>query len=192
MPASFTEVSVGFQLWINLKSEFKLCDPQYQEIKKQQIPEVDIQNGKVRVIAGQTLDKQGPIYARTPTLYLDIDLQKDGKHEVRVPAKWNSFCFFYEGDGEAQQKEIKQYQMVIFQQSDQDEYVEVSSQTPCKLIFLAGEPIDEPIVRQGPFVMNTQEELEKAFEDCRLGINGFDGIKNWVSKISQLPYQKAN
>jgi len=89
MPASAEEYSVGFQLWINLAEKDKFCDPQYQEIKKDKIPVASQEGVTVKVIAGESLGQKGPIYARTPALYLDVEMDRNSKFEQNIPKGWN-------------------------------------------------------------------------------------------------------
>lgn len=79
MPGSFDELSVGFQLWINLEAKNKLCDPQYQEFRKNELPEAMSQDKgiSVKVIAGEALGVKGPVYTRTPAYYLDVKMKEN-------------------------------------------------------------------------------------------------------------------
>ena len=99
MPGSFEIDSLGFQLWINLDSKNKFCEPGYQEYLAKNIPEhTDHQGMKARVIAGDVLGVKGPIVARTPTYFIDFEFSKKGAvyyHEI--PAEWNSMIVCYKG-----------------------------------------------------------------------------------------------
>jgi len=107
MPGSFEEESVGFQLWINLSSKDKFCDPEYQEISRDKVPIAKSENVVVKVIAGESLGMKGPIYARTPALYLDVEMGHNATFEQIIPKGWNSFSYVFKGEalfGENQTK----------------------------------------------------------------------------------------
>ena len=107
IPASKTEPSVGFQLWINLRKEDKMIEPVYQEIKKDKIPLVDKwddEGVKAKVIAGESFDVKGPIYTRTPAEYIDFQLKEGAVYRHTIPAKWNFLVYVFEGSFEITQE----------------------------------------------------------------------------------------
>jgi redox-sensitive bicupin YhaK (pirin superfamily) len=97
MPGSFEEESYGFQLWINLRKELKMIQPQYQEYKSNQLQIIELEKSTVKIISGEWKGKKGPILARTPTYYFDISLKEDGDFDIPIPKKWNTLVFVYEG-----------------------------------------------------------------------------------------------
>ncbi|CAD8088866.1 unnamed protein product [Paramecium sonneborni] len=187
MPGSWDELTSGFQLWINLQAKFKMVEPQYQEIKKELIPEAKQNGVLVRVIAGEALGVKGPIYTRTPAFFLDVKLNENSEFLQKIPLKWNSICYIYEGQGLFDGQNANQHQVVHLDINDKQEVLKVKTgQQKCHFIIIAGEPIDEPFVQHGPFVMNTKEEIQQAFQDYYDQKNGFEGAHSWKSKIQNL------
>jgi redox-sensitive bicupin YhaK (pirin superfamily) len=149
----------GFQLWVNLPAHLKMTDPEYQDIPADRIPVVPIEGGSVRVISGIFREIEGPARARIGMLYLDIQLQ--AKSQLVVPAsdEWNLFVYPY-GEGK---RELWVY--------DRKGEVSLSGgEKGMNFLLIAGEPLNEPVARAGPFVMNTREEVAKAFQDYQDGI----------------------
>jgi redox-sensitive bicupin YhaK (pirin superfamily) len=97
MPGSTEQDSVGFQLWLNLKSKDKMQEPQYQEYTKDQIPVFEKDGTKVKIICGEWEGHSGPIKYHTPSYYMDIKLPKDGKFQIPIKKLWNSIIYVYEG-----------------------------------------------------------------------------------------------
>ncbi|KAF8414206.1 hypothetical protein HHK36_002206 [Tetracentron sinense] len=98
MPAS-QGIQKGLQLWINLSSKYKMMEPKYQELLRNDVAEVVKEGIKVRVIAGEALGTQSPIYTRTPTMYLDFTLEPGTHLQQPIPPTWNSFIYVLEGEG---------------------------------------------------------------------------------------------
>lgn len=97
MPASKEELSIGFQLWINLKSDKKMTAPSYQKHTADKIPSVKKDEAEVKVICGSWGGVKGPIEDRTPSYYFDVKLNSKGSFSIPTPAKWNVIIFVFEG-----------------------------------------------------------------------------------------------
>lgn len=191
MPGSSEELSIGFQLWINLQAKHKMCEPQYQEFRKDLIPEAKQKGVLVKVIAGEAYGVKGPIYTRTPAFYMDVQVEPDSQFDIDIPLKWNGLAFVYEGEGEFCGKAAKKHQSVLLDLKDPEQRLQVKTgKGACKFMLMAGEPIDEPIVQHGPFVMNSEEEIRQTFRDYQEGKNGFEGVHQWQSKIRELSKRK--
>jgi redox-sensitive bicupin YhaK (pirin superfamily) len=168
----------GFQIWVNLPKRDKMMNPRYQDIPKERIPEAKTEDGKVkvRVIAGESLGVKAVIDTRTPIMFLHFTLQPGGKVIQTVPREYNAMAYLINGKGEfgPDQTEAGESQTVMFA-PDADEVtfeVSESATAPMDLLLLAGVPLNEPVVRYGPFVMNTEEEIYQAVEDYRNGKMG--------------------
>ncbi len=166
----------GFQLWVNLPRRDKMTPPRYQELKAAEIPvaENSTHDVKVCVIAGESLGIRGPIESRTPILYLHLTLAPGATHRQAVPEEFNAFAYvirgeaLFEGTSEPQGDD----RLVLFAHDGDEVGMSNVSQRPVELLLIAGQPIGEPVARYGPFVMNTRDELVKAFEDFRSGKMG--------------------
>ncbi|XP_041115047.1 pirin isoform X2 [Polyodon spathula] len=185
MPVS-DEPVCGLQLWVNLRSSEKMVAPQYQELKSKEIPKPSKGGVTVAVISGEALGVKSKVYTRTPTMYLDFKLEKGAKHVQPVPIGWTAFVYTLSGcvhvGPDSDQRQIEPHHTVVF---DDGEGIQVENKDAevAHFVIIAGEPIKEPVVQHGPFVMNTEEEITQAINDFRSGTNGFERAKIWRSKI---------
>lgn len=165
----------GFQLWVNLPKKDKMIPPRYQDTPSAKIPVAQTPDGKVRVkvIAGESLGQKAVIQTRTPILYLHATLQPGGKLEQPVSADYNVFAFVFSGEAEfsANSQGARENQAVLFK-SDGD-WVRMSVPTDAasaaEILLIGGIPLNEPVARYGPFVMNTETEIAEAIYDFRTG-----------------------
>jgi len=168
----------GFQIWVNLPKRDKMMSPRYQEIPAERIPvaRTEDQLVKVRVIAGESLGARALIETRTPIIYLHLTLKPGGKICQPVPAAYNAFAYVIDGVGlfGEERERAGDGQMVMFAQDEDSVLIEnpEDSDSDLDLLLLAGVPLNESVVRYGPFVMNTEAEIYKAVEDYRNGRMG--------------------
>ena len=166
MPEQTEGLVRGFQLWFNLPKEKKMIEPAYHDIQSDQIPVVEFEGGRVKVISGTFQGTTGPGRPHTGMMYLDIHL--DSKQDITVPIAndWNGFVYVYEGSISANIGVPKGHLAVL---DTKDDFLCSSSVENTRLILVAGEPLNEPVARGGPFVMNTKGEVLQAFEDYQSG-----------------------
>jgi len=160
------------QLWVNLPAKLKMTKPGYQAILDKQIPMIDLKDGsgQARIIAGELDGHQGPARTFTPMHVIDLKLRK-GSTSLPVPEGWNASLVVLKGAIEAGEGVVaKDAQMLMFSNQGQDIQVNVLEDSIA--LLLGGEPIDEPIVGYGPFVMNTKEEIAQAMQDFNSGSFG--------------------
>ncbi|XP_066512367.1 pirin-like isoform X1 [Hoplias malabaricus] len=176
----------GLQLWVNLRKADKMVEPQYQELKNQQIPKPSKDGVTVTIISGESLGVKSKVYTRTPTIYLDFRLKQGSKYVQPVPSGWTAFIYTLSGSvhtgPDEDLKKIEPHYTVVFDDGDCVR-MENKESEEAHLVLIAGEPINEPVVQHGPFVMTTEEEIEQTFRDYRTGTNGFERAKHWQSKI---------
>ncbi len=178
MPEQEEGVMEGFQLWLNLPSQNKLCAPGYRDIQSEDIPEVTTGNGVlVRVIAGASHGVEGAVQREhTHPVYLDVQFPStnDTVFEQTLPATHNAFVYVYRGSLEVvhgdQTTTVPVQRMAVL--SNQGDGVVLRAQANTRAILIAGQPLGEPIAQYGPFVMNTREELVQAVDDFRAGLMG--------------------
>jgi len=163
----------GFQLWVNLPAREKMTAPRYQEFAPEHIPVVAPAPGvTVKVIAGAVAGTAGPIVQpATEPLYLDIALQPGTAWTYDLPAGHHAFAYVFEGAAQVGEgssvRSVVQQQLAIL---DGGERLQLqASTTGARLILVAGRPLREPVMRHGPFVMNTRQELMQAFVDFQEG-----------------------
>jgi quercetin 2,3-dioxygenase len=162
----------GFQLWVNLPARDKLTAPRYQDIQGENVPEVSLgDHARARVIAGTLAGVEGPVRGvATEPVYFDVHLDRGGSASLPVPAGHNAFVYVYQGsiviEGKAPVPVLRS-EIALLSHGDR---VDVRAESDAaRFIFVAGRPLNEPIARYGPFVMNTREEIYQAFEDYRTG-----------------------
>jgi len=178
MPEQEEGVMEGFQLWLNLPSNQKLCSPGYQDIQSDNIPELDLPSGvKVRIISGEVCGVRGAVCRPadlfpTQTLYLDIHFTKNTTFQQALNPEHNAFIFVYRGNvkvvSEHQETSVDLHRMAILH--NEGNGVEISASSGSQLLLISGNPLNEPIAQYGPFVMNTREELMQAVDDFKAGL----------------------
>jgi redox-sensitive bicupin YhaK (pirin superfamily) len=172
MPDSVEGIMMGFQLWANLPSREKMMHPRYRDIKEADIPEVITKSGaRVKVICGELEGTIGPVREIvTEPEYLDVTLPPATEFRHRVKRGHTVFAYIFEGQGffaEDTDNIIQSDHLVIFE--DGDEVVVSSSDCHMRFLLISGKPIGEPIAWYGPIVMNTQDELNQAFQEYNDG-----------------------
>jgi len=161
------------QLWLNLPSFMKMCEPHYLDIDQKDIPITHGFDGsKVRVIAGNFKGQIGPIKDMTTTpTFLDVFLPPNTSFSSTIPAGQTVFVYIYHGSGYFGPKDCKKeiFESELGEYSSEEFQTQVdivsSSQFGLKFLLSGSASINEPMVRQGPFVLNTEEELDQALED---------------------------
>src|SRR5205085_3625052 len=168
----------GFQLWVNLPRQNKMMQPRYQDIPAARIRTAQTQDGlvTVRVIAGEALGARAVVETVTPIMYLHFTIRPGGQVLQSVPQGYNAFAYIVDGAGlfGADVERAAQGQMVMFSQDGDEVLIEnpADAGAPLELLLIAGVPLNEPVARYGPFVMNTEEEIYQAVEDFRSGRMG--------------------
>jgi len=193
MPGSWEQEAIGFQLWINLAAKDKFCEPGYQEIPKDKVLTAEKDGATVKVIAGEALGVKGPIFARTPALYLDVHLKPNSTFEQVIPKGWNGFSYVFKGTafyGE-NKKEAKTNSCVVLKKDDNEVLLIETKDEEAQLIIIAGLPLNEPVVAYGPFVLNDNKQLFQTFDDYQAGLNGFEAAPGWKSEIRKLSKSKS-
>lgn len=157
------------QLWVNLPSHAKMSDPRYQELTATNIAEVKLANeaGLVRVIAGEFEHIQGAAKTFSPMNVLDVRLNTDAKQTFSFNPQWNSMIFVLSGSIKIDGQDYAPMQTLYINQTATE--VTIQANASSKLLILSGEPLNEPIAAHGPFVMNTNEEIQQAFYDFQHG-----------------------
>lgn len=162
------------QLWVNLPAKDKKSNPKYQAIKNQDIPRYNLSNnaGVIEVIAGEYQDTIGSASTFTPVHLFNAKLKKDGKANFSFPSHYNTALLVLEGNIIVNGEEKITTNHFALMANDGENF-EIEATDDALVLVLSGEPINEPIAAQGPFVMNTREELIQAFNDFNLGKFGY-------------------
>jgi quercetin 2,3-dioxygenase len=175
MPQVSPEGIAGFQLWVNLPAKLKMTKPRYQDIRSGEIPEIKKDNGaRIRVITGTVDGVSGPVtgIAANP-IYLDVFVPARASLVQPIHRGHTAFAYVFEGEAKFAGDEkddgtmISHPRLVVLGDGD---YVKViTGATPVRFLLVSGKPLHEPIARYGPFVMNTEEEIEQTLEELRQG-----------------------
>lgn len=171
MPQQKDGLLWGFQLWVNLPANRKMCEPHYQDIPPEAAPVLDNGFGlTIRVLAGKSADVTGPVKGiSVDPLFLDVSVPAGSAFAHEVAAHHQGFVYVFEGAAVFGKtaKPLTAGQLGVL--GDGRELKIKTEDRPVRFILLAGKPLNEPIVKGGPFVMNTREQLLQAFEDYRSG-----------------------
>ena len=173
MPQPNPDEMIGFQLWVNLPAKLKMTEPRYQNIASDQIPEITRNDGvKIRLIAGEVDGVRGPVteISADPT-YLDVSVPANTSFTHTVEMGHTVFVYVFEGEGKFGEKRdatvISCPRLIVLGNGG---FIEAhSTDHHVRFLMVSGKPLNEPIARYGPFVMNTQEEIQQALEDLRNG-----------------------
>jgi len=161
------------QLWVNLPASKKMSEPRYQPLLDREFPRLRLGAAEARLVAGNLGGELGPARTHTPITTFDLRFHEDGTSELDLPAGWTTLVFPLEGDVTAgpNREPIASRHFGVFDRDD-DGAVQLHASKGASVLVLAGEPIDEPVVAYGPFVMNTREEIGQAFRDYQSGKMG--------------------
>ena len=158
------------QLWVNLPAKHKMTQPDYQAIGDAQIPQASLpgDTGTVRVIAGQYGEARGPARTFSPMQVWDLSLKAGSLTELPAAEGWNTALVVLHGNVRINgQHAAHEGQLVVLDAKGADLAIEAS--TDASVLLLSGEPINEPVVGHGPFVMNSHEEIAQAIADFNSG-----------------------
>ncbi len=171
MPEQEEGLMEGFQLWLNLPAKDKMCAPWYRDIPSAALPEYEKGGVKVRVIAGNSNGVAGAVQREgTLPLYLDIHLAPGALFEQALPDLHNAFFYVYRGKLQSGGIEVPAGRMAIMANDAGSDGLRLQAlDEPTRVILVAGRPLHEPIAQYGPFVMNTQAELQQAVRDFQNG-----------------------
>ena len=158
------------QLWINLPAAHKMTAPSYQEIKSDSIPVLKEGRSQVRVIAGKYKDLQGPAKTFSPLSLLHISIPEGEEVTIEVEKGFNASYYLTKGETIIDDYEVPAQHLVWL--SDEGTNITVKAIRDSELLFMAGEPINEPLVSYGPFVMNSKTEIIQAIHDYENGLMG--------------------
>ena len=164
----------GLQLWVNLPKRDKMMTPRYQEVPAEKIPEAKSPDGRVavRVIAGESLGAHAVIDTRIPIQYLHFRIEPGASVTQPVLRGYNAFAYVLEGEAVFGEMKAGPHRMIMFNADGDSVTLQAGNGGPLDVLLLAGSPLNEPVARWGPFVMNTKAEIMEAIEDYRNGRMG--------------------
>lgn len=170
MPEQTEGLLSGFQLWVNLPSDAKMTEPKYQENTAAEIPTEIHANGiKLKVIAGTTAKGTVGIIENNYVQpnYWDVSMPQNSSLTEKIDSAHNAFIFVYQGQIQlADQQELKAGFLAVLSSGEQ---LMIKADQDSQFIVVSGLPLNEPIERAGPFVMNSREQIQQAFQDYQAG-----------------------
>jgi len=181
----------GLQLWVDLPKEFKMVEPSYQELGPDQIP-IAYPEGpegpvKVKVISGKSHGVESPVRPLGGCWYFHVIFNnKDTKIFQEIPKGWTSFVYLLKGSVSLGSDTLpnEAFHTLVLSANDNETGVSLTAaEDDTELILVAGEPLDQPVVQYGPFVMTSREEIQKTLVDYQTGKNGFEKAHTWKSVI---------
>ncbi len=167
------------QLWVNLPAKDKPTPPKYQDLRDDQFPRVELAGsaGTVRVIAGQFGDVRGAASTFSPINVWDLQLNANASVSLKVPVGHTTVLIAQAGSLTVNESHLKAVELALFDRGGDSITIEAASQS--RVLILTGEPLGEPVVGQGPFVMNSREEIHEAIRDYQAGKMG--SLEDWKS-----------
>lgn len=171
IPQQESGVMEGFQLWLNLPARDKLCAPWYRDFAAAELPRFVTDTGvAVTIIAGETHGVSGAVTrAATMPLYLDIHLPAGVRFDQALPPGYNAFLYVYRGEIAVAGSVVPAQRMAILANDPGTDGVVIEADLEARVLLVAGQPLKEPIVQYGPFVMNSEQEVYQALADYREG-----------------------
>ena len=162
------ERMLGLQLWLNLPAKDKMTEPKYRDITAAMVPKVEESHAIVRVISGVFKGVAGAIQGDyVKTLMLDAEIKSGGSLDVEVPLEDTLFFYVVSGSGNLEGESLTAKSAVLTSRGDT--LTLLAGEEGMRVILFSGAPLNEPVAWGGPIVMNTREELEKAFDEIRDG-----------------------
>lgn len=157
------------QLWVNLPAKFKMTKPRYRGLQQNNIPEIALDDGKVkaRVVSGKFEDSTGAFETLTPVSLSTLHFDSGGKYKTSVPGEENILFYIIKGEIKINGKIAGALHLVEF--GNNNESLEMEALADSIILFGHAKPFKEPVVFGGPFVMNSAEEIDQAYEDYQKG-----------------------
>jgi quercetin 2,3-dioxygenase len=172
MPEQTDGLAWGYQLWLNLPAKLKMIEPKYQDISAESLPIVEEEGITAKVLAGEFKGAQSPAQSFIPFTYLDVQLEPGAFVILDAPENQNAFLYVIEGqakiESDTNPSEIKAGYLGLLGDGDSVKIANTSGGNT-HFLFASAQKLNEPVVRGGPFVMNTMGELKQAFLDYQTG-----------------------
>lgn len=166
-----SERMFGFQLWLNLPKENKMCTPKYHDIREKMIPKINEQDSVINVISGNYKGTQGAIQGEyVKAQIFDVNMDKDSQWSIETNREDTVFIYIFQGEGcfdDKREKYVHEKNAVLLTEGEKLQVY--SGSTGMRFAVFIGSALKEPVAWGGPIVMNTQEELQKAFEEIEKG-----------------------
>ncbi|MEH7308495.1 pirin family protein [Neobacillus drentensis] len=163
----------SLQLWVNLPREHKMAEPRYQNLRAKDMPVREEEGAQIRIFSGSSGGIQSTTKNYVPVTMVEINIQPGASVTQDLPGDYHSFMYVLDGKGlfGKNKKEAEKGHVLLLEKGEagQNSEVSMTAEEPLRVLLYAGEPLNEPIVARGPFVMNTEEEIRQAYRDYMAG-----------------------
>jgi len=180
----------GLQLWVDLPKQFKMVEPSYQELGPEQIPTAYPEGPegpvKIKVISGKSHGVESPVRPLGGCWYFHVIFSRKSTIFQEIPKGWTSFLYILKGSVSIGSDTLANdaFHTVVLSANDNETGVSLTgAEDDTELVLVAGEPLDQPVVQYGPFVMTSHEEIQSTLVDYQTGRNGFEKAHTWKSVI---------
>ncbi len=161
----------GFQIWLNMPSKYKMTDPSTNVFRPDRMASIEHKDYSAKVVLGELFGSKSKIETLFPVFYYHIKMKNGCKLSIPTNPSHNAFIYVINGDIETEgRKEIQTNQVVLFERGESD--VNIFSARGAELLMLGGQPHNEPVYAYGPFVMNTEQEIQRCYNDYQSGKMG--------------------
>jgi quercetin 2,3-dioxygenase len=155
------------QLWVNLPAQYKMTQPKYQGFTRSDLARFEFENGVADIVAGEFMGVKGPAKSFSPLTLFTLRMQKGASLNCNLPENFNTGFIIVEGTCSIHSERVEENSFVLFKNDGTE--IQVDAAEDVILLCMSGEPIDEPLVPYGPFLMNTEDEIREAYDDFRKG-----------------------
>jgi len=161
----------GFQIWLNSPSKYKFVDPSANVFNKDKMAEIKTETYSAKVVLGKLFQAQSKIETLFPVFYFHIKMKTGCKMNIPVDATHNAFIYVIKGNIETSGRtQVKTNQVVLFERDKSE--IQIFSSADAEILLLGGKPHNEPVYAYGPFVMNSEAEIRKCYNDYQMGKMG--------------------
>jgi len=170
-------------VWVNLRSDMKFVAPAYQQFTMGSIKRAEDKGAGISatILAGSALGETADTFTRTPAAFVDFQMQSGAVLTHPLPPGWNTLLYVLDGRVTVAGRSFGSKEAVVL--TVEEATVQVTAENACRFIILSGQPLNEPCVQYGPFVMNSRDQIVQAFDDYERGTNGFEGAPTWRSQL---------
>jgi len=182
----------GLQLWVDLPKEYKMMEPNYQELGPSEIPSAYPEGPdgpvQIKVISGKSHGIDSPVRPQGGCWYFHVIFNKKSSIFQDIPSGWTSFIYILKGNilvnPEADSMKEEPFHTLVLSAGKNETGVAIqATEDETEFVLIAGEPLEQGVVQYGPFVMTTKEEIQKTLLDYQMGRNGFEKAHTWQSEI---------
>jgi len=176
---------VALQLWIDLPAAKKMVKPSYKDKKAGQLARAVFDGGSVVVVSGESHGAIGPIRPLAGCWFLDFRLESGGETFQEIPDGWTAFVYVISGSVGVAECTVEAHNCCVLSTTGTGVHLSNASKKPTRFIVVAGEPLDQPVILQGPFVVTSKDAAVQALRDFQSGRNGFEKALGWQSEIGK-------